>query len=1360
MRNKSIFLVLTFFISFFLGAQAEEIPQPPMDTKTKSLAKTWSMSDDEFSSSSTETGGPNIELHSSSLEKYPKAHLETELAEIDADLSRKAMMFAEQMRQLDYSIDDAHANLQNSVARANINSAGIVYEPTITEIREVHSYLRSRGISLPEAEIELAAKYWYKGQTVEARGREAVTLGAITAAAALGAAKGYIVYYIDTRLGEEEFNCLGISKAVTLGAARGVMALAFWGVKAAEEVLDFADVAELCGVIGTVVESTLEVPKYEFMLLSCGGTSIALNWLNELIDDIVWGVSPIRTTAVAFCSFTDSDEIRRGGLLGVRSWAENELVPTFIDEYGLDFLLIQSEIDSHLSASGTDAQGVPRVSGELELNRSDGRTAVLLLASETVSWRSAVQPNRPGSYVARLKVLRNGNDFGTVDEINFTSASNQPVEINGVFDASIAFASAGTVEGAHELRLELENLSEGWTSWLIDGQGAADKYDVEIRTNRKPYVSMQCLPLLGLAKCDIFVLDPDGLRPESLVFWLDSNSIDLTSELPASGVDWTEGYTIVRNFTNLPQGVYSIRAQVEDSEFIVFSGPPRDLRIGSLPFPEFPPVALGNVGESARYSARWLDSISGISGKDIYVESDKLGTFRSTDGELANSFVTDAGGWAEFDYTPLETGRHTLTIWIDDIDISQTSNIVDPGCAPPDEPSLQDPGNGSQNVPIETFLEWRTRDDVAFYELYFGLTEPLSLEATYAYQNDNIFHAIGPLQEGTEYLWRVVAAGECDSNQKSISDTRRFFTLGSPEPVVLLTPSNASEEQATSLLLDWANVSTPGTFVYDLYFGTTSTPPFFEFMGTTTERLVQALEPDTTYFWRVEARSPEDPTLSSTSAVWEFTTGSTAATTIQIKASRDATVRAGSFANQNYGGQFGSNAGEDRNLILGTGDDLFSDPGDETSRALVFFDLAPIPSGSNIVNATMTLELGGRNGGSPGVDLDFPIDPLQSNWGEQTVTWNNVPTVNTSHRVLGTIPQSGWGTLQTNLTPLIQKWLDGTVANFGARLSIPAYEGNAGKFFHWAQREFDANETWAPNLEVTFAPPCVISSAPVLDSPVQDAVDLPDSLSLTWQSVADASGYRVYFGDVNPPPELGLTSETSISVSGLDRDVNYFWRVEALAECDAGVTASSETRSFRTSSCLTPDPPLLIAPDDGTSGQSAAVELSWSGAEGADSYDILAGTANPPSTLVGSTADTTFIMTALAGRSYHWRVLSRADCDASLTAASGVFSFETAQGPQAFAGSDKQGVVDQSIDIGGDPTATNGTPPYTYEWAITSGVASVLSNSSLANPSITVFEDGSVVVQAIVTDSLGFVARDFVRVTVSDPDLIFKSSFE
>ena len=91
--------------------------------------------------------------------------------------------------------------------------------------------------------------------------------------------------------------------------------------------------------------------------------------------------------------------------------------------------------------------------------------------------------------------------------------------------------------------------------------------------------------------------------------------------------------------------------------------------------------------------------------------------------------------------------------------------------------------------------------------------------------------------------------------------------------------------------------------------------------------------------------------------------------------------------------------------------------------------------------------------------------------------------------------------------------------------------------------------------------------------------------------------------------------------------------------------------------------------------------------------------------------------------------------------------------PTANAGIDQTICLGSSTSIGGSPTATGGTPGYTYSWSPTIGLSSATVSNPVASPSVTT------TYTVTVYDALAFTGIDVVTVTVNSlPNAVATSS--
>jgi hypothetical protein len=119
-----------------------------------------------------------------------------------------------------------------------------------------------------------------------------------------------------------------------------------------------------------------------------------------------------------------------------------------------------------------------------------------------------------------------------------------------------------------------------------------------------------------------------------------------------------------------------------------------------------------------------------------------------------------------------------------------------------------------------------------------------------------------------------VAGGPDLSFNEGRADAFVAKVVVGPEPPAKPTgpaPANAAANVCTNPVLSWSGDGTATS--YDVYFGNDSTPDSGELRGnqTNTQFRPGRLGPNTTYYWRVDAKNQSGTT---TGDVWSFTTGS------------------------------------------------------------------------------------------------------------------------------------------------------------------------------------------------------------------------------------------------------------------------------------------------------------------------------------------------------------------------------------------------------------------------------------------------------------------------------------------------------
>lgn len=147
-------------------------------------------------------------------------------------------------------------------------------------------------------------------------------------------------------------------------------------------------------------------------------------------------------------------------------------------------------------------------------------------------------------------------------------------------------------------------------------------------------------------------------------------------------------------------------------------------------------------------------------------------------------------------------------------------------------------------------------------------------------------------------------------------------------------------------------------------------------------------------------------------------------------------------------------------------------------RCVIDFDLSSIPDGTIIKSAYLSLyndPTSYNNSGkhseasvypSTGGDNGAYLSRITSTWEENTVTWNNQPTITTTNQVSllpSTDPHQDY--LNIDITPLIQDIIDNRSSSFGMMISLKNEDYYRGLIFASSD---NADPTKYPKLVVNF----------------------------------------------------------------------------------------------------------------------------------------------------------------------------------------------------------------------------------------------------------------------------------------------------
>ena len=209
--------------------------------------------------------------------------------------------------------------------------------------------------------------------------------------------------------------------------------------------------------------------------------------------------------------------------------------------------------------------------------------------------------------------------------------------------------------------------------------------------------------------------------------------------------------------------------------------------------------------------------------------------------------------------------------------VPQNFKIVCSANSPPYVPGSPSPANGSTGVSINADLGWTGGDpdvgDTVTYDVYFGSS---SSPPKVVGNQSGTSYVLGTLSYSTTYYWRIVA---WDNHGAQAVGPLWHFTTGvqpNQPPYVPGSPSPANGSTGVSINADlgWTggDPDVGDTVTYDVYFGSSSSPPKVASNISTTIYDPGTLSYFTYYYWKIVAW--DNHGASTTGPRWQFRTQS------------------------------------------------------------------------------------------------------------------------------------------------------------------------------------------------------------------------------------------------------------------------------------------------------------------------------------------------------------------------------------------------------------------------------------------------------------------------------------------------------
>ena len=486
-------------------------------------------------------------------------------------------------------------------------------------------------------------------------------------------------------------------------------------------------------------------------------------------------------------------------------------------------------------------------------------------------------------------------------------------------------------------------------------------------------------------------------------------------------------------------------------------------------------------------------------------------------------------------------------------------------------PQLQatdpNPADGADDVVIG-LLRWTAADQATFERIYFGTTEELTEADLVIPQQPagGLYFAAG-LTPGQTYYWRVDAIAA----DGTVTEGKTWSFLAAPLTAYKPTPLDGDKWISVDTDLQWQPGQ--GATAHTVYFGTDRAAVEARDPGTLLGETVApeidlpTLEQNTQYFWAVDESGGGD----QPGPVWTFTTEG-----------GGGGIKGEYFTNTTLSG-LPAVTRIDQTVNINT-DESVADgiPADGWSaRWTADLEIA--------IADAYTFSVNSQDGTRLWIDGELLIDV----WGITTVT-------------------SQFYSVPIELEP----------GTHSLRLEFFDSGGTAVQELYWSSSRIEEQIIPAGPLQ----PPLRARTL----YPPDEAVDIPQDVTLVWSSGEKADSHDVYFGqDANAvanatpadPTYQGSQplEETSFMPGELDWNKTYYWRVDEVNDVESASPWASAVWSFTTADFLVVD--NFESYDDIQDEGGNAVFLTWIDGFGDNANGSLVGYIDPANGTFNETSD-------------------------------------------------------------------------------------------------------------------------------------------
>jgi len=607
--------------------------------------------------------------------------------------------------------------------------------------------------------------------------------------------------------------------------------------------------------------------------------------------------------------------------------------------------------------------------------------------------------------------------------------------------------------------------------------------------------------------------------------------------------------------------------------------------------------------------------------------------------ETANRLNSDKSNDRDFNLSPYYTD---IEIYLNSL-VQSIINNQNPGVPSIIQTIL--PTNNASVFPGEVSFAWSPLSTAEFYSLQISKSSAFLNGNTTIENIKSLSYVVSQLDPNSTYFWRIRASN--DSGNGSYSPNQTFSTgalTSIPGTSILMAPINGGIEIPTATDLNWSKV--PGATSYRLQISTSSS-----FSSTILDQsnlnsnhvFTDKLSENTTYFWRVRASSGSGTGAYSLTGTFKTVSFSIlAGPTLLIRPANNTTIHPMSVLlewknnplAQKYivqvstSSSFSTYTLNEANII---GTSFFINH--LNSNTTYYWRVRPVNrAGIGSSSTVFILKTSQYTIPPSKVLLKEPIEDSNIFSTSITFSWEKEP-ITKSYR-LQVSTNSDFSSFVTNVSGI-------TNTSF----SVSSLKSNSQ--FYW--RVFGNNEAGqgiSSNIrKVRSATYSGTPPATVLLSPTQNTTIPSNNIAFVWENQPNSDRYTLQVSTRSDfssyVVNVGSIKGTSYSITKLDDNKTYFWRVRTANPSGSGIRTLSWTFKTGTSLILSTEPKLL-SPINNANNLQNSVGFSWDNVNNASTYGLeISESSSFQSLLVNQTnivSNNFLINNFTLGETFYWRV--------------------------------------------------------------------------------------------------------------------------